>query len=112
MVALADMPAVPGHLDVIWRIGLAAVGFGLFLSPNARQILAAAPMARVAAAGALSQTTRLAGQVLGSTAAAALLAAGVGAGSIPPLVAASLAGLTGLCSLGVGLTMARRPRHA
>ncbi|CAN7381424.1 MFS transporter [Phenylobacterium sp. LjRoot225] len=112
MAALAGLPAAPDHLDVIWRIGLAAVGFGLFLSPNARQILAAAPTARAAAAGALSQTTRLAGQVLGSTTAAALLAGGVGAGAIPSLVAASLAGVTGLCCLGLGLTLAERLRHA
>lgn len=108
MLALALAPSHPSHLDLAWRFGLAGVGFGLFLSPNARQLLAIAPMARVAAAGALSQTTRLAGQVLGSTAAAAVLATGLGAGPLPALLAAGLAALTGACSLGLGLSLRER----
>jgi DHA2 family multidrug resistance protein-like MFS transporter len=101
MIALAFPPASPSHLDLIWRIMVAAMGFGLFFSPNARQIIGAAPIERVAAAGALAQTTRLAGQVLGSTLAGALLAGGVGAGRVPALAAAALALITGLCSLAL-----------
>ena len=36
---------------------------------------------------------------MGATLAAALLAAGVGAGAVPPLVAAGLALVAGLCSI-------------
>jgi DHA2 family multidrug resistance protein-like MFS transporter len=101
MTCLAFLPASPNHADIIWRIALAGVGYGLFYSPNARQIIGSAPIERAAAAGALTQTTRMTGLVLGSTTAAALLAGGHGAGSSPPLLAAALALLTGLCSAGV-----------
>jgi len=108
LISLALVPAQPSHADLVWRLGLTAVGFGLFMSPNARQVLAIAPMHRVAAAGALSQTTRQAGQVLGSTTAAALLASGAGAGSLPAVFAAALALMTGLCSFAMGRALARR----
>lgn len=112
LTALALVPAQPSHLDLVWRLGLTAVGFGLFMSPNARQVLAIAPTHRVAAAGGLSQTTRQAGQVLGSTTAAALLASGAGAGPEPAIFAGGLALLAGLSSLAMGRTLSHRPSEA
>jgi MFS transporter, DHA2 family, multidrug resistance protein len=108
MISLAFLPRSPTHFDIVWRIAMAGAGYGLFFSPNARLILTAAPVARAAAAGALSQTTRLTGQVFGSTTAAALLAGGIGAGSIPPLFAAALAFIAGTCSLILVLAPFRR----
>ena len=99
MISLGFLPAAPKHLDIVWRLLVAASGFGLFLSPNARQIILAAPLQRAAAAGGLTHTTRLSGQVLGSTLAAALLALGIGIGRIPPLAAAGLTAIAGLCSM-------------
>jgi DHA2 family multidrug resistance protein-like MFS transporter len=76
-----------------------SAGSGTFFAPNARQIIFAAPMERAAAAGGLTQTTRMAGQVVGSTLTAAMLALGVGAGPVPALTAAALFSVSGLCCL-------------
>jgi DHA2 family multidrug resistance protein-like MFS transporter len=109
LILLAVLPPEPSHFDVIWRIMLVAAGFGAFYSPNARQIIYAASLHRTAAAGGLTQTMRMTGQVLGSSLAAALLAAGTGLGAMPPLIAAGLASVALLCSaiLLVGSSKAR-----
>ncbi len=96
---LATMPADPTWFDIAWRMALCGSGFGLYLPPNARLVVGSAPRARAAAAGGLVSTVRLTGQTMGATLAAALLAAGVGSGAVPPLVAAGLALLAGLCSI-------------
>jgi DHA2 family multidrug resistance protein-like MFS transporter len=108
MICLALLPAPPNHLDILWRIALCGLGFGMFFSPNARQILGSAPVERSAAAGALGSTIRGAGQTLGSTTVAALLAGGIGIGSTPPLIAAALALIAGFCSLAVLRSPTRR----
>jgi DHA2 family multidrug resistance protein-like MFS transporter len=97
--ALAFLPADPDQFDVIWRVLLTALGFGAFYAPNARQVIFAAPHDRTAAAGGLTQTTRMGGQVLGSTLAATLLALGIGDGAPAPLIAAALGAAAGLCSI-------------
>ncbi|MHC9417718.1 MFS transporter [Sphingomonas citri] len=99
LVLIALMPADPSYFDVAWRMALCGSGFGTFLPPNARLIIGSAPRARVAAAGGLVSTVRLVGQTTGATLVAALLAVGVGAGAVPPLVSAGLALVAGACSL-------------
>jgi DHA2 family multidrug resistance protein-like MFS transporter len=99
LAALAFLPAHPVYWDVAWRMALAGAGFGLFLSPNARLIIASAPANRAASVGGLIATTRLTGQTLGATLAATLLAHGLAAGLVSPLVSAALAGIAGACSL-------------
>jgi DHA2 family multidrug resistance protein-like MFS transporter len=99
LLALAWLPAHPAYLDIAWRMSLCGAGFGLFLSPNARLIIASAPRERAASAGGLISTTRMTGQTLGATLVAALLALGLGGGSMPALAAAVLAFVAGLCSL-------------
>ncbi|SFR83160.1 MFS transporter [Sphingomonas jatrophae] len=98
LLALAFLPAEAGVIDVGWRMSLTGAGFGMFLSPNARLILGSTPRERTASAGGLISTTRLLGQTLGATLAAALLATGLGASRTPALVAAGLAALAGLAS--------------
>ena len=97
--ALAWLPTHPHYLDIAWRMGLCGAGFGLFLSPNARLIIASAPRERAASAGGLISTTRMTGQTLGATLVAALLALGLGGGPTPALAAAALAVVAGLCSV-------------
>jgi DHA2 family multidrug resistance protein-like MFS transporter len=101
MICLAFLPASPDRFDILWRVAICGVGFGMFFSPNARQIVGSAPLERAAAAGALFSTIRGAGQTFGATAVAALLAAGIGTGSTPALIAAGLTLIAGLCSLAV-----------
>jgi MFS transporter, DHA2 family, multidrug resistance protein len=101
MICLAFLPASPNHFDIVWRVAVCGIGSGMFFSPNARQIVGSAPVERSAAAGALASTVRGAGQTLGATTVAALLAAGLGIGATPPLIAAALALIAGFCSLAV-----------
>lgn len=99
MVLLAFLPAHPQHIDIMWRLVIISAGSGTFFAPNARQIIFAAPMTRAAAAGGLTQTTRMTGQVVGATVTAGLLAMGIGSGSTPTLVAAALFSVSGVCCL-------------
>ncbi|MEG3164298.1 MFS transporter [Sphingomonas sp. PB2P19] len=99
LALIAFMPADPSYFDVAWRMALCGSGFGMFMPPNARLIIGSAPRERAAAAGGLVSTVRLVGQTTGATLVAALLAIGVGAGKTPPLVAAGLALVAGLCSV-------------
>jgi DHA2 family multidrug resistance protein-like MFS transporter len=99
LLLIAAMPADPGFFDVAWRMALCGSGFGLFLPPNARLIIGSAPRERAAAAGGLVSTVRLVGQTTGATLVAGLLAAGIGSGRVPALVAAALALTAGLCSI-------------
>lgn len=101
MICLALLPAAPTQFDILWRVALCGLGFGMFFSPNARQIIAAAPAARAAAAGALFSTLRGAGQTLGATAIAALLSFGLGTGPVPGLIAAGFTLVAGICSAAV-----------
>ncbi|WP_448664458.1 MFS transporter [Sphingomonas sp. CJ20] len=112
LISLALLPAHPGWFDIAWRMSLCGAGFGMFLSPNARLIIGSAPIERAAAAGGLISTTRMVGQTTGATLVAALLAMGIGGGTTPPLVAAGLAMVAGLCSLARLRPSIRNPRSA
>lgn len=110
LLLIAALPADAAYFDIAWRMALCGSGFGLFLPPNARLIIGSAPRERAAAAGGLVGTVRLVGQTTGATLVAALLAAGVGGGAAPPLVAAGLALVAGLCSLARLRPSIRNPR--
>ncbi|MDB5680056.1 MFS transporter [Sphingomonas bacterium] len=99
LLLLAFLPAHPSYFDVAWRMALCGSGFGTFMPPNARLIIGSAPRNRAAAAGGMVSTVRLVGQTTGATLVAMLLALGVGAGRVPPLVAVGLAIIAGLCSI-------------
>jgi len=109
-VLLAFVPDAPTQADLAWRILLCGFGFGMFYSPNARQIMASAPMDRAASAGGLTTTVRGLGQTAGATAVAALLAAGGGNGPAGPLIACGLCVVAGLCSLIVLRPAIRNPQ--
>ena len=110
LLLIAALPADAAYIDIAWRMALCGSGFGLFLPPNARLIIGSAPRERAAAAGGLVGTVRLVGQTTGATLVAALLATGVGGGSTPPLVAAALALVAGLCSLARLRPSIRNPK--
>ena len=69
---LALLPAAPADADVVWRMALAGVGFGLFQSPNNRVILGSAPAERSGGASGMLGTARLLGQTTGAALAALL----------------------------------------
>ncbi|SAK88574.1 major facilitator transporter [Caballeronia glebae] len=66
LVLLASVGAHPTALDVAWRMAVCGLGFGLFQSPNNRQMLAAAPRHRSGGASGMLGTARLTGQTLGA----------------------------------------------
>jgi MFS transporter, DHA2 family, multidrug resistance protein len=99
LLSLAFLPAHVTQFDLMWRMAMSGLGFGLFLAPNARLMVHTAPRARAASAGGLLSTIRLTGQTLGATLLAALLSLGVGSTRVPALVAAGLAFGAGICSV-------------
>lgn len=98
--AIAFPPDHVSQLGASVRMAICGLGFGLFLSPNARTIIGVAPRARAAAAGGLMATTRLTGQALGASIAGGLLGFGAGDGAIPAGLAALVASLIGLACIG------------
>lgn len=95
LVALVE----PGssQLDIVWRMAICGIGFGLFQAPNNRAIINAAPLSRSGGASGMLSTARLLGQSLGAAIAAlafGLLAHWGMAGAL--LIAAGFA-ILGLC---------------
>lgn len=71
---LAAMPAHPSHIDIIWRMFLGGIGFGLFITPNNSAIIAAAPKERSGGASGMLGMARLLGQTVGAAFAAVIFA--------------------------------------
>jgi DHA2 family multidrug resistance protein-like MFS transporter len=100
LMLLAFFPDSGTPAELIWRMALCGVGFGLFQSPNNRAMLAAAPRARSGAAGGMLSTARLIGQALGAAGVAILFRLAPAQGSRFALyVAAALAFVASLVSL-------------
>lgn len=106
--SVALLPDHASQLDASLRMAICGLGFGLFLSPNARMIIGAAPRTHAAAAGGLMATTRLTGQALGASIAGGLLALGAGDGAFPAGLAAFMTLLIGLISTGSASPALRR----
>ncbi|CAD6508093.1 Riboflavin transporter RibZ [Paraburkholderia hiiakae] len=66
LLSLATLGAHPAVFDICWRMALCGVGFGVFQSPNNRQILSSAPRERSGGASGMLGTARLTGQTLGA----------------------------------------------
>ena len=107
LALLAMLPAHPTDLDIVWRMALCGIGFGLFQSPNNHTIVGSAPAHRSGAAGGMLGTARLTGQSLGAVLVAALFSMWPPAGGKGPLMAL---GLAAVFSLGSGLFSALRLR--
>jgi MFS transporter, DHA2 family, multidrug resistance protein len=102
---LALLPGHPSTFDVVWRTGLAGVGFGMFVSPNLRAMVAAAPRHRSGAITGLTTTTRMIGSTTGVALTALIFSA---AGSVGgPLVHTVLWVSVGLAIVGIGISSLR-----
>ena len=53
--------------DIVWRMALCGVGFGMFQTPNNLVMVMATPVNRTGAAGGMQSTARLVGQTTGAT---------------------------------------------
>jgi len=63
---LALLPGHAGVVDIVWRMAICGIGFGIFQSPNNRAMMGAAPRRRSGAAGGMLATARLIGQTAGA----------------------------------------------
>lgn len=66
LLLLGLLPAQPSNLDIVWRMALCGIGFGLFQSPNNHIILTSAPAHRSGGASGMLGTARLTGQTTGA----------------------------------------------
>jgi DHA2 family multidrug resistance protein-like MFS transporter len=102
LVLLAVLPPHPAPLDIVWRMALCGIGYGLFQSPNNHTIITSAPPHRSGGASGTIGTARLAGQTLGAVLLAMIFAMfdpQGGQGSFVALwLAAGFAALAGICS--------------
>ncbi len=105
VLSLALLPRSIEHWQLVWRMMLVGLGYGMFFSPNIRTIVKLTPPNRVASAGGLISTNRLIGQTLGATLLAALLSLGVGTTKTTAWVVAALT----LTSLACNLLRLRYP---
>ncbi len=66
LALLAALPAHPANADIVWRMALCGIGFGLFQSPNNHTIVTTAPRHRSGGASGMLGTARLTGQAIGA----------------------------------------------
>ncbi len=100
LLSLAMMPANPTAPDILWRMLLGGIGFGLFQSPNNRTLINSAPRTRSGAAGGMLGTARLTGQATGAAIVGLVLARfGVDGVSIALYCGVVSAGLAAAVSL-------------
>lgn len=80
MALLAILPAHPATWDVVWRTGLGGVGFSIFVAPNLRAMVGAAPPHRSGAITGLTTTARMTGMTTGVAVAALIFSTGTTVG--------------------------------
>jgi DHA2 family multidrug resistance protein-like MFS transporter len=105
LVLLALLPAHPAMLDIVWRLSLCGIGFGLFNAPNNRTMIGSVPASRSGGASGMQATSRLFGQTMGTALAAVLFS--LMAGNITPAALSLAAG----CSVIAGVASVLRPRR-
>lgn len=102
LLLLGLLPAQPSNADIVWRMALCGIGFGLFQSPNNHIILTSAPANRSGGASGMLGTARLTGQTVGAVLLAIIfgfLDPHDGQGPLVALwLAAGFAAVAGICS--------------
>jgi DHA2 family multidrug resistance protein-like MFS transporter len=89
-----------GVADIVWRMAICGIGFGIFQSPNNRVMMASAPRRRSGAAGGMLATARLIGQTAGAAGVALIFRLqGHGATNLTLIVAAIVAAVAACVSL-------------
>ncbi|MBV8394180.1 MAG: MFS transporter [Alphaproteobacteria bacterium] len=66
LVLTALLPPDPSAPDIMWRLVLCGVGFGIFMSPNNRLMMNAVPKDRSGSAGGIIATSHTLGQTMGA----------------------------------------------
>jgi len=109
LALLALLPAQPTGVDIVWRMALCGIGFGLFQSPNNHTIVTSAPVHRSGGASGMLGTARLTGQTTGAVLLAMVFSVSNAHDGRGPVIALGLAAL--FASVAAGFSL-RRLRHA
>ncbi|NLS07446.1 MFS transporter [Rhizobium sp. P32RR-XVIII] len=105
LLLMVFLPTTPAKWDVVWRLALCGIGFGLFQTPNNTAMMTAGPIGRSGAASGMNAAARYVGWSLGS----ALVALIFGLGGDHATVLCLVAG-TGFALMGAVTSSARRFR--
>jgi DHA2 family multidrug resistance protein-like MFS transporter len=102
LLLLAFLPTHPSDADIVWRMMVCGLGFGLFQSPNNHTILTSAPDHRSGGASGMLSTARLTGQTTGAVMLAVVFSSfsahdGQG-GFVALCLASAFAALASVCS--------------
>ncbi len=66
MALLAFLPDAPTKFDIMIRLAVCGLGFGLFQAPNNNIIICSAPLSRSGSASGMMASSRLTGQITGA----------------------------------------------
>ncbi len=66
LVLTALLPAHPSTVNIMWRLVLCGMGFGIFASPNNRLMMNSVPRERSGSAGGIIASARTLGQTMGA----------------------------------------------
>lgn len=97
LAALALLPSDPSVFDIVWRMSLTGIGFGLFQSPNNKVLITSAPRERSGGASGMQSTARLVGQSSGAAIAGIIF--GLTASYNLPLTM----GIAGVCAIAAAI---------
>ncbi len=95
LVLLAFLPAGAAIFDVMWRMAISGVGFGLFGPPNIREMISAAPKSRSGMMSGLIGANRLTAQSIGAALAALILNAAASYAHVTAMMLAAAMVLAG-----------------
>ncbi|GJE61937.1 MFS transporter [Methylobacterium trifolii] len=109
LAALAVLPPEPATLDIVWRLTLCGLGFGLFQSPNNKVIVTSAPRERSGGASGMQSTARLTGQSLGAALVAVIFGLTHGAGPERAIALSLWCAVALACMGGLASVLRRGP---
>ena len=112
LALMAVLPAHPGVVDVVWRMAICGIGFGLFQSPNNRAMIGAAPKSRSGGAAGGLATARLLGQTTGAALVALIFGLAGLHGTTATLVVGAVVAAVAACVSCLRLLDAARPAAA
>lgn len=105
LLLMAFLPTIPAKWDVVWRLALCGIGFGLFQTPNNTTMMTAGPIGRSGAASGMNAGARYVGWSVGS----ALVSLIFGLGGDHGAVFCLIAGMT-FALIGAAISSARQFR--
>jgi MFS transporter, DHA2 family, multidrug resistance protein len=103
LALLGTMASHPSTSDIVWRMAVCGVGFGLFQSPNNHAIVISAPKERSGGASGMLGTARLLGQTMGTSLVALFFGLFPGTANALSLLVGA-----GIAVLAAGVSMLRR----